>query len=100
MHLTQHTCTSQPIRRDFRAKCFLSLSEKIVGLPSFTFTMSNYSYRRLSGCGKQLGSHLFLQHDHSRPIKDGDRALVTQDKKSHVVKLVVTVLYTSSIKDH
>ena len=64
--------------------------------------MSNYSYRRLSGCGKQLGSHLVLQHKamHPRPIKDGDRALATQDKKFHVVKLVVNVLYTSSIKHH
>ena len=50
MHLTQHTCTSQPIRRDFHAKCFLSSSKKIVGLLSFTFTMSNYSYLPLFVC--------------------------------------------------
>ena len=47
MHLTQHTCTSQLIRRDFLAKC-LSSSKKIVGLLSFTSTMSNYSYHLLS----------------------------------------------------
>ena len=63
MHLTQHTCTSQPIKRDFRAKCFLSSSRKIAELLSFTFTMSYYSYCLLSRCDKQLGSHLVLVHE-------------------------------------
>ena len=90
------TYTSQPIRRDFRAKFFLSSSKKVVELLSFTFTMSNYSYRILSSCNKQLGSHFVLPYE----TKDGDRALATEDKKSHAVRLVATVLYTSSIKDH
>ena len=63
IHLTQHTCTSQPIRRYFHEKCFLPSSKKIVGLLSFTFTMSNYSYRLLSRCDKQLGNHLVLLHE-------------------------------------
>ena len=66
----------------------------MVGLLSFTFTMSNYSYRVLSRCDKQLGS----LRDHPWPDKDGDRALATEDKKSHVVRPVATVLYASSIK--
>ena len=73
---------------------FLVFIKEIVGLLSFTFTMSNYSDHLLSRCDKQLGSYL------TRPDKDDDRALTTEDKKSHVVKLVATVLYTSSINDH
>ena len=37
---------------------------------------------------------------HPRPDMDGDIALATEDKRSHVVRLVATVLYTSSLKDH
>ena len=59
--------------------------------------MSNYSYRLLSRCDNQLSR---ATRGHPRPGKNGDRALATEDKKSHVVKLVATVLYTSSIKDH
>ena len=62
--------------------------KKIVGLLSFTFIMNNYSYRLLSRCNKQLGSHLSLAtRGHPRPDKDGDRALVTEDEKSDVVRL-------------
>ena len=45
--------------------------------------MSNYSYRPLYGCDKQLGSHLVLLHEAiPRPDKDGDRALATEKKVS------------------
>ena len=60
--------------------------------------MSNYSYLSLSGCDKQLGS--LATPGHPRPNKDGDKALATEDKKSHVVKLIVTALYARYIKDH
>ena len=89
------------IRRDFRANCFLCSSKKIVGLLSFTFTMSNYSYRLLSRCDKQLGSHLVLLHETILGLtRIRDRALATNYKKSPVVRLVATVLHTSSIKNN
>ena len=44
--------------------------------------------------------HSLATRGHLWPDKDGHRALATDDKKSYVVRLVATVLYTSSIKDH
>ena len=80
-------------------KMFLVFIKKDSWITIIYFTMSNYSYRLLSKCDKQLGSHLATR-DHPRPDKDGGRALATEDKKSHVVRLVATVLYPSPIKDH
>ena len=81
---------------------FLIFIKKDSNQLSFTFTMSNYSYRPLSRYDKQLGSHLVLLHEAILGLTRmaTEHCMATEDKKSHVVKLVVTVLYTSSIKDH
>ena len=82
----------------FPCKVFLVFIKKVVRLLSFTFIMSNYSYRLLSRCDKQPFS--LATRDHPRPDKDGDRALATEGEKSHVVRLVAAVLYTNSTEDH
>ena len=79
-------------------KMFLVFIKKI---PGFTFTMSNYSYRLLSRCDKQLGSHLVLLHETILGLtRMATEQWLRKIRSLYVVRLVATVLYTSSIKDH